>query len=226
MFFTPVAYGAKHLWRKVVSTMLMTIVFASPLKAETITIAALGDSLTAGYGLAEEDGFTTQLENWLVARGNDVTVLNAGVSGDTTAGGLARVDWTLTSDVDAVIVELGANDFLRGLPPEEARKNLDGILGKVAARNLPVLLAGIPAPANYGASYKEAFDAIYPELAQAYDALYYPNFLIGLGREIPEIRKRVQSDGLHPNAEGVQLIVEDIGPLVEELLETVNDQRS
>lgn len=216
------SYGAKQMMHKALVAIFIMLSSTHFVRAEPVSLLALGDSLTAGYGLPEEDGFTAQLEEWLVGKGYDVVVINGGVSGDTTAGGLARTEWSLTDDVDAVMIELGANDLLRGLPPENARQNLDGILKSVSKRDLPVLLAGIPAPPNYGAEYKESFDAIYPELAQQYNAVYYPNFLIGLGREIADIRVRMQSDGLHPNAEGVGLIVEHIGPFVVKLLEGVN----
>lgn len=181
--------------------------------AEPITIAALGDSLTQGYGLAPQDGFVPQLENWLTSEGADITLINAGVSGDTTAGGAARVDWTLTPDVDAMIVTLGGNDLLRGIPPEVARTNLDKILNTAGKAKVDVLLIGLPAPGNYGPEYKTAFDAIYADLAQEYDTLYAPNFLAGItgddGRVMPEMMQR---DGIHPNAEGVLQIVEVLGP--------------
>ncbi len=144
--------------------------------AEPVQVVALGDSLTAGYGLAEGEGFVPQLQDWLKANGSDAVVANAGVSGDTTAGGLARLDWALTPEADAVIVTLGGNDMLRGLPPSEARANLDGILAKAQARGLPVLLVGMQAPGNWGPEYKTEFDAIYPELAAAYPVLLADSF--------------------------------------------------
>ena len=189
--------------------------------AEPVTIAALGDSLTQGYGLPQEAGFVPQLQAWLQGRGHDVAVLNAGVSGDTTAGGLSRIDWTLTPEVDALIVALGGNDLLRGIDPEVSRANLDGILARAGASGLPVLLIGMSAPGNYGPDYKAAFDAMYPELAATHGAVYAESFLAGL--EALEDRKRavaefIQPDGIHPNADGVALIVEALGPKVEELL--------
>ena len=198
-----------------------TFAAAAQQADDRIVIAALGDSLTAGYGLPQGAGFVPQLQAWL----NDavdlpVEMRNAGVSGDTTAGGLARVDWTLTPDVDAMIVALGGNDLLRGIPPEAARANLDGILAAAAARDLPVLLVGLEATSNYGADYKAAFDAMYPELAEAYGALYADNFLGGLlagDGSAAEAARFMQADGIHPNAEGVGLIVQDLGPQVAEL---------
>jgi acyl-CoA thioesterase-1 len=157
--------------------VLLAMAMGLPVSAEEITVVALGDSLTQGYGLVEEDGFVPQLQGWLQARGNDVVVENHGVSGDTTAGGLARIGWALGDHVDALIVALGGNDLLRGLPPEASRANLDGILAEAEARGLPVLLIGLEAPGNYGPEYKAAFDGMYPELATAYDALLVESFL-------------------------------------------------
>ncbi|MEL7183650.1 MAG: arylesterase, partial [Pseudomonadota bacterium] len=153
--------------------------------AEPVTIVALGDSLTAGYGLAEADGFVPQLQAWLTGQGVDAQVVNAGVSGDTTAGGLARLDWALTPETDAMIVALGGNDLLRGLPPEVSRANLDGILSRVSEEmGLPVLLIGLEAPGNYGPAFKEAFDGMYVELAATYDALHEVSFLGPLVAEL------------------------------------------
>lgn len=204
-----------------VRNLTIASVLASPAFAEPITIAALGDSLTQGYGLIPEEGFVPQLETWLKGHGADVTLINAGVSGDTTAGGLSRIDWTLTPDVDAVIVALGGNDVLRGLPPEQAKANIDGILGKIDARGLPTLLAGIDAPSNFGADYEADFEALYPELAMKHDALVFPNFLEGLTSiddRAMVLREHMQRDGIHPDASGVLLVVEAIGPAVLELI--------
>ncbi len=191
--------------------------------AEEIVILAFGDSLTAGYGLAETDGFVPQLENWLNEQGSDVRVVNAGISGDTTAGGLARIDWVLDAEIDAVILELGPNDFLRGLNPSVARENLDGIMQVITGKGVPVLIAGMPAVTNYGAEYKAEFDAIYPWLAQKYNAPLYPFFMNGIAemRGQRDVMDFFQPDRLHPNAEGVVLIVEDIGPHVLALIEAV-----
>jgi acyl-CoA thioesterase-1 len=191
---------------------------ASPAMAEP-RIAALGDSLTQGYGLPEEEGFAPQLQAWLRDNGlPDAIVINAGVSGDTTAGGLARVDWVLGDDPDAVIVALGGNDLLRGIDPASSRANLDGILAAIAGRDLPVLLAGLPGAGNFGPEWRADFEAIFPDLAEQYGALYYPSFLAGLGQDPGAARALLQEDGLHPNAAGVRAMVEDIGPLVLELV--------
>ena len=183
--------------------------------AEPLRLVALGDSLTAGYGLEDGTGFVPQLDAWLEAnQDRDVEVVNMGVSGDTTAGGLARLDWALGGGADAVLVELGGNDLLRGIDPAASRANLDGILAGVTARGLPVLISGMRAPGNFGPEYKAEFDAMYPELAERYDALYDPFFLEGLVSD-PSL---FQSDGIHPNAEGVARIVARIGPRILELL--------
>jgi acyl-CoA thioesterase-1 len=192
----------------------------SPAAAE-VTIAALGDSLTQGYGLPPDDGFVPQLQRWLDAKGIDATILNAGVSGDTTQGGLSRVEWTLTPEVDALIVALGGNDLLRGIDPSVARTNLEGIMKAAEARGIPVLLVGMTAPGNYGLDYKAQFDAIYPDLAAQYGALLHPDFLGAIASQPDReaaLRTFMQPDGLHPNAEGVRLMVEDVGPAVIDLV--------
>ncbi|HMA16031.1 MAG TPA: arylesterase [Kiloniellaceae bacterium] len=176
---------------------------------------AFGDSLTHGYGLGPGETFPEQLEAALQADGFDVTVLNAGNSGDTTAGGLARLDWALADDPDAMIVELGANDGLRGLDPAATYANLDAMLTKLKDAGLPVLLAGMLAPPNLGREYGEAFNAVYPRLAEKHDVLLYPFFLDGVAAE----RALNQGDGIHPNAEGVAEIVARIKPHVVRLLE-------
>ncbi len=193
---------------------------ASSASAEQITIAALGDSLTQGYGLREDLGFVPQLQNWLDDMGADAVVINAGVSGDTTAGGLARVGWTLTPEVDAMIVALGGNDLLRGIAPEVARANIEGILEAARAQDVEVLLVGMQAPGNYGPDYKEAFDRLYPDLSEKYDTGFLPSFFAGLPSLDPsELGEFVQADGIHPNAIGVAQIVSGFGPAVMDLIE-------
>lgn len=191
-------------------------------------MVALGDSLTAGYGLADQaDGLVPQLEGWLRARGADVVVQNAGVSGDTTAGGLSRVAWALGPDADALIVTLGGNDMLRGVDPAASKASLDGILKEAQARGLPVLLVGMKAGANYGPDYKTAFDGMYGELAATYGTLLAEDFFAGLmaagadPSDPASLAAFMQADGIHPNPEGVRLIVEGLGPKVEELLAQV-----
>jgi acyl-CoA thioesterase-1 len=186
-----------------------------------VRIVAFGDSLTAGYRLAREEAFPAQLERRLKASGLKVEVINAGVSGDTTAAGLARLDWAVPDGTDAVILELGANDALRGLDPALARRNLETIIKRLKAKGIDVLLAGMLAPANYGEAYATAFNAIYPELAQEHELLFYPFFLQGVA-----MRHNLNlDDGLHPNAKGVAVIVDGIGPKVEELIRRVVSRR-
>jgi acyl-CoA thioesterase I len=182
--------------------------------ADTVRIVALGDSLTAGYELDAEDSFPVRLEAALRRRGHDVEVINAGVSGDTTRGGLERLDWAVPDGTDAVIVELGANDALRGVDPEATRANLDRIIAQLVERDIAVLLAGMQAPPNLGADYAAAFNAIYPDLAERYDVVFYPFFLEGVAAE----RHLNQADGMHPNAAGVAVIVERILEPVETLI--------
>lgn len=197
---------------------------AAPAAAEPVTLVALGDSLTQGYGLPPGDGFVPQLQRWLAAKGAEVVVVNAGVSGDTTAGGRARLDWTLTPEVDAMIVALGGNDLLRGIDPAASRENLAAIMDGARARGLPVLLVGMQAPGNYGPDYKAAFDAIYPDLAAAHGALLVPGFfdpLLEGDRDPAALAGFMQGDGIHPNAAGVARIVEGLGPVVLDLLARV-----
>ena len=178
------------------------------------TIVALGDSLTAGYGLPPGQGFAEQLQDALRARGHDVSVIDAGASGDTSTGGLARLDWSVPEDADAVIVELGANDALRGLDPSITRKALSDIVKRLKARGQKVLLAGMRAPPNLGDVYAAEFDAIYPDLAAAEDVPLYPFFLDGVAADA----SLNLADGIHPTSEGVARIVEKILPSVETLI--------
>lgn len=177
-------------------------------------IVALGDSLTAGFGLPQNESFPVQLEAALKARGQNVTVVNAGVSGDTAAVALKRLDWALPEDASAVIVELGGNDALQGLPPEGTKQALAAIIERLQAKDLPVLLAGMEAPRNMGKEYTDAFSAIFPDLADRYDVALYPFFLDGVALD----GGLMQADGIHPNAKGVARIVESILPQVEALL--------
>jgi acyl-CoA thioesterase I len=193
---------------------ILTLAFAAPASARTLKLVALGDSLTAGYGVPAGEAFPDQLEAALKAKGFDVAVVNAGVSGDTADDGLARYDWAVPPDADALIVELGANDMLRGLAPERTKTTLATILDRAKAAHLPTLLAGMRAAPNLGAEYDRAFDAIYPALAQQDGAILYPFFLDGVAGD-PKLN---QPDGLHPTAKGVAVIVRRILPSVEELL--------
>ncbi len=190
-------------------------VFAS--NEATFRIVALGDSLTAGYGLAADDAFPTQLQRSLEACGLEVDVVNAGVSGDTSSGGLARLDWAVGADADAVIVELGANDALRGVAPDVTEAALIEIVEQLQARDLPVLLSGMRAPPNLGRDYESHFNSIYPRLAESREVLFHPFFLDGVAARAD----LNQPDGMHPNAQGVSVIVQGILPKVLELIGAV-----
>ena len=214
-----IGYGAIRGLRNLCLSLLLGVGAA---QAETVTLAALGDSLTAGYGLAPDQGFVPQLQAWLDEQGADVRVVNAGVSGDTTAGGLSRVTWTLTPDVDAMIVALGANDYLRAMDPSVTRENLQGILDAGQAAEVGILLVGMEVGSNYGPEYKEKFDQIYPELAAQNELSLFPDWFTGLRAAVndqSEFIAFMQADGLHPNAAGVALIVEAMGPSILELIE-------
>ncbi|AID33342.1 arylesterase [Mesorhizobium sp. SEMIA 3007] len=189
----------------------------SSARAEPFKIVGFGDSLMAGYGLGPGEGFTDKLQAALRAKGRDVAVANAGVSGDTTSGGLARLDWSVPDGTQLVILELGANDMLRGVLPDIPRKNLDEMLAKLKQRKIAVLLAGMRAAPNLGADYQTAFDAIFPELAKKYDVPLYPFFLDGVAGQ-PGMQLE---DGLHPSAKGVDLMVERILPTVEKAIAAV-----
>lgn len=188
----------------------------------TIRILAFGDSLTAGYGVPQNAAFPVQLEKALKAKGHDVEVINAGVSGDTTASALDRLEWSVPDKIDAAIVELGANDALRGLDPARARANLDEILKRLSKRGAELLIAGMAAPRNWGDAYVQAFDPMYADLAKAHGALLYPFFLDGVVLD-PRLN---QGDGLHPTEAGVAEIVKRILPSVEALIGRVEAKRA
>lgn len=209
-------YAPLRAFRNVTAAIIL---LTSPAFAET-TVLALGDSLTAGYGLPQDQGFVPQLQAWLAAHGAEVKIINAGVSGDTTAGGLSRTDWSLTPDVQAVIVNLGGNDMLRGIDPATSRANLDAILAKVQAKGVPVLLVSLRAPGNYGADFKASFDAMYPDLAAKYDAVLADNYFLPVIDQQTRLLDPgyMQADGIHPNAKGVAKILETLGPKVQEML--------
>jgi acyl-CoA thioesterase-1 len=187
---------------------------AGTVAAAPVRLVVLGDSLSAGYNLGPGEGFTDQLQKALAAKGHDVAVVNAGVSGDTAAAGLARLDWSVGPDAQAVIVELGANDMLRGFDPDQTRAALDAILTRLNERKLPVLLAGMRAAPNLGPDFAQRFDALYPDLAAKHGAVLYPFFLDGVAAQ-PEL---LLADGMHPNAGGIAVIVEKILPAVEDLV--------
>lgn len=208
-----------RLARNLVFTMALPV---SAAFADPVRVLALGDSLTAGYGLIDQEGLVPQLNAWLAGRDADVTVVNGGVSGDTSAGGLSRLGWALDGSITAMMVLLGGNDLLRGIPPEATRANLEAILQEARTRDLPVLLIGMEAPGNFGPKYKETFDRIYADLAEAYGALLidtYFGMLVPGATDPAELRPFMQPDGIHPNAEGVRIIVDNLGPKILELAE-------
>lgn len=209
--------GARTFVAALGAALAALVPFAEPALAKPLRLVAFGDSLTAGYQLAPQDAFPAALERALKAKGWDVTVANAGVSGDTTAQGAARVDWSVPDGTDGLILELGANDALRGLPPEAAQASLEKILARLKARKIPVLIAGMYAPRSLGAAYYEKFDAIYPALAKKYGAELYPFFLEGVAGQV-ELNLE---DGLHPTAEGIRAVVERILPSVESFLRRI-----
>jgi acyl-CoA thioesterase I len=201
---------------------LLNPAFAAAPEAKTpIRLVAYGDSLTAGFGVALAEAFPAQLERALKAKGHNVEVINAGVSGDTTAAALERFDWAVPDGVHAAIVELGANDALRGQDPAQAKRNLDTILGRLKGKGIEVLVAGIPAPRNWGDAYVKAFDGMFAELAQKHGAALYPFFLDGVALK-PNLNL---PDGLHPNAQGIAAVVERIMPSVVALIAQVEDKR-
>jgi len=194
---------------------------ASGSRAEDLRITAFGDSLVQGYGLPQGEGLVPQLQAWLEEQGVAVRLSNAGVSGDTTAGGAARIDWTLSDQPQGIIVLLGGNDLLRGLSPEQARANLRQIVQAAREREVEVLLVGMQAPGNFGPEYKASFDVIYEELAQEFDALLHPDAFAGIrgvaGADPAAAQPYMQVDNIHPNRAGVALNVAALGPVVQEL---------
>jgi acyl-CoA thioesterase I len=201
---------------------LLVVVAPRSAASQPIRLVALGDSLTAGYGLSSEaDAFPARLEAALRQRGHDVTVANAGVSGDTAAGGLSRLDWSVGEDVDGVIVALGANDMLRGLDPAATEQALQTIVSRLRDRGLEVLLAGMLAAPNLGQEYGFAYNAMFQRIATANDAEFYPFFLDGVAAD----RSLNQPDGIHPNASGVEVMVRGILPSVEALIDRIENSR-
>jgi acyl-CoA thioesterase I len=200
--------------RALAAAGLCLMIGSTPSRAHIPVILDFGDSLSAGYGLAPEQAFPAKLEAALLQQGIEVRVVNGGISGDTTAGGLARLDWALADKPDLVILELGANDALRGIDPVTVRDNLDKMMGKIEASGTKMLLIGMLAPPNWGVEYENAFDRIFPELAKVHDVPLYPFFLEGVAMK-PELN---QPDGLHPNERGVAVLVDRLAPVVARLV--------
>lgn len=220
-----VTYGAFSIFAMpfraglIVAVLCGAITFASFANADgrSVHLVALGDSLTAGYLLPQDKALPAVLETYLKEKGRIITITNAGVSGDTTADGLARLEWSIPDGVSGVIVALGANDMLRGLDPTIPRANLTAILDRLKTRGLPVFLIGMRAPANYGPAYAQAFDSIYPDLAKAYGAPLYPFMLEGVAGRADFLL----NDGLHPNAKGVEEVARQILPQLDEFVTTL-----
>lgn len=202
-----------------ITILTVSTSFANSTASNSVVILALGDSLTAGYGLGRDDSFPRQLENSLTSSGYPVTVINGGVSGDTSAGGLARLEWSIAGKPQIVIVELGANDALRGVDPAQTYDNLEQIIVRLKKAGCRIVFAGMRAPRNLGLDYTVEFDQIYPDLAERHDLDLYPFFLEGVAAE-PGLN---QADGIHPNAEGVRVVVNGIQPLIVKAIEAIED---
>ncbi len=220
----PCSYGACRMAFKYIVAASFALLlglgpWAFPAVAEPLKIVGFGDSLMAGYNLGPGEGFTERLQAALRARGHEVTVENAGVSGDTTSGGLSRLDWSVPDGTRLVILELGANDMLRGVESEVVESNLDAMLARLGERNIAVLLAGMRAAPNLGEAYRQAFDSIYPRLAAKYGVPFYPFFLDGVAGDA----SFALDDGMHPNAEGIEKVVQGILPTVEKAIAALPD---
>jgi acyl-CoA thioesterase-1 len=207
------------VFRRLAAAAAIALLACAPAHAQddTVTIMAFGDSLVHGYGLPEGEPFPAQLEAALTDKGYAVEVINAGSSGDTSKSGRSRLSWVLQDDVDAAIVVLGANDALRGIDPAVTRENLDAVLATLDEKGIATLLAGMKAPRNMGKQYVQEFDGLFPDLAEKHGTVFYPFFLKGVAQQ-PDLN---QSDGIHPNAKGVKVIVDNILPKVEQLIERV-----
>ncbi|MEL0438769.1 arylesterase [Phycobacter sp. K97] len=217
----------RKVWAVLGVMIGVTLAAGAAAWADPVRITALGDSLVQGYGLHQEDGFVPQLETWLRENGAEVEIANAGVSGDTSAGGAARIDWTLADTPDGLIVLLGGNDLLRGLSAEEMKSNLSKILAAAQDKGVEVLLIGMRAPNNYGPDYRAAFDAVYPDLAEEYGVLLHPDAFAGISKQVggdpAEAQQFLQDDDIHPNPEGVKLNVAALGPIALELVQRAKD---
>jgi len=201
-----------------IAVIVASMAFAVVANAKTISLVGFGDSLMAGYQLPPGDGFPEKLQAALTAKGVDVSIANAGVSGDTTAGGLARIDWSVPDGTDGVILELGGNDALRGIPPEESEKNLDQMIARLKERGVAVLLVGMLAPPNMGGDYAARFNSIYEKLAQKHGVALYPFFLDGVALDAG----LKLEDGMHPNSKGIDVMVEKMEPAITQFLGTIS----
>lgn len=210
--------GIKDIKRTIFAGLSIILITITSAFAQNINIVAFGDSLMAGYQLAEQDAYPIRLAAELNQNGYQISMANASVSGDTTSGGLSRLDWSIPDGTDAVILGLGANDALRGIPLDRTLENLDAMLARLQERNIDVILMGMLAPPNMGRDYEEQFNKIYPSLSEKYDVVLYPFFLDGVAAE-PALNL---SDGIHPNEEGISVLVEKSLPTFERFLSTIN----
>ncbi|NLS05687.1 arylesterase [Rhizobium sp. P32RR-XVIII] len=201
-----------------IAVIVSSLIFGTTANASTINLVGFGDSLMAGYQLPPGDGFPEKLQVALKEKGVDVSIANAGVSGDTTTGGLARIDWSVPDGTNGVILELGANDALRGIPPEETEKNLDAMIARLKERGIGVLLVGMLAPPNMGADYAARFNPIYQKLAEKYQVPLYAFFLDGV---VTDASLKLE-DGMHPNAKGIDVMVQKIEPAVTQFIGTIS----
>ncbi|QFY61657.1 arylesterase [Rhizobium grahamii] len=201
-----------------IAVIAAALLFSTVANARTIALVGFGDSLMAGYQLPPGDGFPEKMQAALKAKGVDVTIANAGVSGDTTSGGLARIDWSVPDGTDGVILELGANDALRGIAPEQSEKNLDEMLARLKERGIAVLLVGMMAPPNMGDDYAARFNPIYEKLAQKHNVAIYPFFLDGV---VLDAGLKLE-DGMHPNSKGVDVMVQKMEPAITQFIGTIS----
>ena len=193
-------------------------------KLENFRLIIIGDSLIQGYGLPKDKGFVNQLQKKILEKKDNILLINGGVSGDTTAGGLSRIDWSITDDINAVAISLGANDMLRGIPPSFSKENLSKIIVKVKENNLPILLIGIKSIENYGTKYKNEFDSMFSNLADEFELFLYPDLMAPILNEEKDLSHYLQEDMLHPNEKGVEIIVQEILPTITNFIDSFNNK--
>ena len=193
-------------------------------KLENFRLIIIGDSLIQGYGLPKDKGFVNQLQKKILEKKDNILLINGGVSGDTTAGGLSRIDWSITNDINAVAISLGANDMLRGIPPSFSKENLSKIIMKVKENNLPILLIGIKSIENYGTEYKNEFDSMFSNLADEFELFLYPDLMAPILNEEKDLSHYLQEDMLHPNEKGVEIIVQEILPTITNFIDSFNNK--
>ena len=193
-------------------------------KLENYRILIIGDSLIQGYGMPKDKGFVNQLQKKILEKKDNILLINGGVSGDTTAGGLSRIDWSITDDINAVAISLGANDMLRGIPPNFSKENLSKIIMKIKENNLPVLLIGIRSIENYGTEYKNEFDSMFSDLADEFKVFLYPDLMAPILKKEKDLSLYLQEDMLHPNEKGVEIIVQEILPTITNFIDSNNNK--